>query len=56
MKKYPRAQEIGDFTADWRMVSHRRAGDSDRPSQHRRGVGAACGLIGLFTNLCYYHR
>jgi len=55
MKKHPRAQEIGDFTADWRMVSDRRAGILI--GLLSTGVAwVLLRLIGLFTNLCYYHR
>jgi len=55
MKKYPRAQEIGDFTADWRMVPI--AGLAILIGLLSTGVAwALLRLIGLFTNLCYYHR
>ena len=55
MKGQPRAQAIGDFTADWRMVPI---------SALAILIGllstavawALLRLIGLFTNLCYYHR
>ena len=55
MKKHPRAQEIGDFTADWRMVPI--AGLAIVIGLLSTAVAwALLRLIGLFTNLCYYHR
>jgi len=55
MKKHPRAQAIGDFTADWRMVPI--AALAILIGLLSTGVAwALLRLIGLFTNLCYYHR
>ena len=55
MKRHPRAQHLGDFTTDWRMVPI---------ALLAIFIGllstvvawALLRLIGLFTNLCYYHR
>ena len=55
MKKHPRAQAIGDFTAGWRMVPI--SGLAILIGLLSTGVAwALLRLIGLFTNLCYYHR
>ena len=55
MKKHPRAQAIGDFTADWRMVPITAL--AIVIGLLSTGVAwALLRLIGLFINLCYYHR
>jgi CIC family chloride channel protein len=55
MKKDPRAQAIGDFTADWRMVPIAALAIVIGRLSTRVAWGLLR-LIGLFTNLCYYHR
>jgi H+/Cl- antiporter ClcA/CBS domain-containing protein len=55
MKKHPRAQAIGDFTAGWRMVPI--AVLAILIGFLSTAVAwALLRLIGLVTNLCYYHR
>ncbi len=55
MTRHARAQEVGDFTADWRMIPI--AGLAILIGFLSTGVAwALLRLIGLFTNLCYYHR
>jgi len=55
MKKHPRAQDVGDFTADWRMVPI--AGAAILIGLLSTVVAwALLRLIGLCTNLFYYHR